>query len=283
MLMAGILAGNWGWESVFYVMGGLSLIWILLWIWLVQDSPNRQPWISAEERSFITSSLGTVDVAKTKPKKAVPWLKVLTSIPFYAILVAHICSNFGWYMLLIELPFYMKQVLKFNIKENAIATAVPFLTMWMFSMIISKTLDWLKGKGKISTTVARKIATLFASAVPLVCLLILCYIGCQRFLAVIIMGIGKPLTSSLISLILFSKKNIFMFYQSAITSIGGMFCGFLSNHIDIAPNFAGTLMALTNTAATIGGIFVPIFVGAVTHGNVKIQFKYKNFSPFHFK
>lgn len=48
-----------------------------------------------------------------------------------------------------------------------------------------------------------------------------------------------------------------------------MFCGFLSNHIDIAPNYAGTLMAITNTAATIGGIFVPIFVGAVTHGNVR--------------
>lgn len=53
-----------------------------------------------------------------------------------------------------------------------------------------------------------------------------------------------------------------------ITSIGGMFCGFLSNHIDIAPNYAGTLMAITNTAATLPGIIMPIFVGAVTHGNV---------------
>lgn len=49
-----------------------------------------------------------------------------------------------------------------------------------------------------------------------------------------------------------------------------MFCGFLSNHIDIAPNYAGTLMAITNTVATIPGIIMPIFVGAVTHGNVSI-------------
>ena len=192
MLMAGILAGNWGWESVFYVMGGLSLIWTVLWVWLVQDTPNKQPLISDEERNFITTSLGQVyDHEKTKPKRTVPWKKVFTSIPFYAILIAHICSNFGWYMLLIELPFYMKQVLKFNIKENAIATSIPFLTMWMFSMVISKTLDTLRQKGKINTTTARKTATLFASAIPAVCLLILCFIGCQRFLAVIIMGIGK--------------------------------------------------------------------------------------------
>lgn len=192
MLMAGILAGNWGWESVFYVMGGLSVIWTILWIWLVQDTPSQQPLISVEERSFIMTSLGTVDDhKKIVQRKAVPWKKVFTSVPFYAILIAHICSNFGWYMLLIELPFYMKQVLKFNIKENAIATSVPFLAMWMFSMIISKTLDSLRQKGKINTTTARKIATLFASAVPMICLLILCFIGCQRYLAVAIMGIGK--------------------------------------------------------------------------------------------
>lgn len=47
-----------------------------------------------------------------------------------------------------------------------------------------------------------------------------------------------------------------------------MFCGFLSNHIDIAPTYAGTLMALTNTAATLPGIIVPFFVSEITHGNV---------------
>lgn len=56
----------------------------------------------------------------------------------------------------------------------------------------------------------------------------------------------------------------------AVTSIGGMFCGFLSNHIDIAPNFAGTLMAVTNTLATLPGIFVPLFVGAITAKQVMI-------------
>lgn len=54
-----------------------------------------------------------------------------------------------------------------------------------------------------------------------------------------------------------------------IVAMGAMFSGFLSNHIDIAPNFAGTLVALTNTAATLPGIIVPLFVGFVTHGNVR--------------
>lgn len=247
MLMAGQLAGSYGWASVFYVMGGLSCIWIVLWTFLIQDSPNKQALITQEERDFINNSLNDSEDDHKGPKPPVPWGSIVRSKAFWAILIAHTASNWGWYMLLIELPFYMKQVLKFNIKENAMATAIPFLTMWFFSIFISKTLDILRTKGIITTTWARKIATLFASVVPALCLLSLCYIECNRGLAVILMGI-------------------------AITSIGGMFCGFLSNHIDIASNYAGTLVAITNTAATLGGIIVPVFVGHVTHGNVSVFF-----------
>lgn len=222
MFLAGILAGTFGWESVFYVMGGLSCIWCVLWLICIQDSPNKQGLISQEERDFINSSLGKTE--DSHAKKVVPWGKVFTSGPFLAILIAHTCSNWGWYMLLIELPFYMKQVLAFDIKENALATSLPFLTLWFFSIFISKTLDTLRGKTYITTSTARKIATFIASFVPLCCLLTLCYIGCHRTAAVFIMGLG-------------------------ITSIGGMFSGFLSNHIDIAPNFAGSLMAVTNTVS----------------------------------
>lgn len=197
MLMTGLLAKAWGWESVFYVMGVLSLIWTVLWPILTQDSPDKQPFISAEERVMITSSLGTGDAhQKTKVKGPVPWMKVMTSLPFLAILVAHTCSNFGWYLFLIDLPFYMKEVLHFDLNYIGVATSVPFLTMWIFSMIISTTLDMQRKKGKITTTTARKIATLFASVVPMICLIILCIIGSQPILAAIIVGVGNKALNS---------------------------------------------------------------------------------------
>ncbi|CAK1555911.1 unnamed protein product [Leptosia nina] len=162
MLMAGVLTATLGWESVFYVMGGLSAIWCILWVFLIKDSPAEQPLISQEERDLIITSLGgKADDHSSNKKMSVPWKKVFTSGPFLAIVVAHACSNWGWYMLLIELPFYMKQVLKFNMTENAVTTALPFLSLWFFSMALSKTLDWLRGKGYITTTTARKIGTLF--------------------------------------------------------------------------------------------------------------------------
>lgn len=246
MLMAGVLTANVGWESVFYVMGGLSLIWCVLWVVLVQDSPQQQPFMTAAERDMVLTALGNQGQKANKHNHPVPWRAVFTSPAFLAILVAHTCSNFGWYMVLIELPFYMKQVLKFNMTENALAVSMPFLSLWFFSMVLSRTLDWLRSKGTITTTTARKIGTIFASLVPGACLLAICYIGCNRTAAVGLMAL-------------------------AVTSIGGMFCGFLSNHIDISPNFAGTLMAITNTVATVPGIVVPIFVGHVTDGNQTIS------------
>lgn len=61
--------------------------------------------------------------------------------------------------------------------------------MWFFSMILSKSLDALRARGIISTTIARKIGTLIASVIPMICLLALCYMKDAK-LAVIIMGVG---------------------------------------------------------------------------------------------
>ena len=38
-------------------------------------------------------------------------------MPFYAILFAHMGQNFGYEMLMTELPTYMKQVLRFSIED----------------------------------------------------------------------------------------------------------------------------------------------------------------------
>lgn len=41
------------------------------------------------------------------------------------------------------------------------------------------------------------------------------------------------------------------------------------NHIDIAPNFAGTLFGITNALSTIPSWVAPMTVGALTNGRVR--------------
>lgn len=47
--LSGFLADNLGWEGVFYVQGGLALVWCVLWSFLVYDSPQNHPRIGAKE------------------------------------------------------------------------------------------------------------------------------------------------------------------------------------------------------------------------------------------
>ncbi|XP_065161518.1 sialin [Atheta coriaria] len=244
MISTGVLAGTLGWESVFYVMGSASGVWLVLWGLLIADTPDKQVYIDEDERLFLVGSLGKE--TKNSKKMKVPWKSVFTSAPFLAIFVAHTCNNWGWYVVLIELPTYLKSVQKFQITSNAIITAVPFFLMWVYSLILSRTLDNLRSRKIIDTTCARKSATFISSFIPMLCFMAMIYIGCMKYVAVILMTI-------------------------TVTVIGGMFSGFLSNHIDIAPNFAGTLMALTNTAATIPGIIVPLFVGELTQKDPSLR------------
>ncbi|XP_012287934.1 putative inorganic phosphate cotransporter [Orussus abietinus] len=248
ILLSGLLAANLGWAWIFYIEGLLCLIWCAGWWLMIEDSPEQQKrFITQQEKDYIANALGqSKSSGHHKARLPVPWRRVFTSPPFLAILIAHFCSNFGWYMLLIELPTYMNQILKFDMSSNAGLSATPFLCMWIVTMGLSKILSIMQDKQWISVTVSRKIGTLISSVVPMICLIGVSYAGCNRVLAVVLMTIG-------------------------VACIGGMYCGFLANHIDIAPNFAGTLVAITNSFATIPGFLVPIFVGKLTHGNQTVE------------
>lgn len=42
--------------------------------------------------------------------------------------------------------------------------------------------------------------------------------------------------------------------------------GYLVNHIDLSPNFAGTLMGITNSIANILSLLAPLVAGAIVNG-----------------
>lgn len=57
MPLCGYLIAHCGWESVFYVTGGIGLVWSVAWFFLVYDSPAQHPRISEEERLEIESKI----------------------------------------------------------------------------------------------------------------------------------------------------------------------------------------------------------------------------------
>ena len=54
------------------------------------------------------------------------------------------------------------------------------------------------------------------------------------------------------------KLDSVIYLTISVGGVGLAQAGFIINHIDIAPRFAGILMGITNTAATIPGIVAPL-------------------------
>ena len=50
-------------------------------------------------------------------KPALPIRAIATSVPFWALLVAHASFNWAFYTMLTCMPTYMKEVLKFDMSE----------------------------------------------------------------------------------------------------------------------------------------------------------------------
>ena len=49
--------------------------------------------------------------------KSVPWLKMATSVPLWAVITAHFASNFGSYILQTYFPSYLNEQLHYNITK----------------------------------------------------------------------------------------------------------------------------------------------------------------------
>uniref|UniRef100_A0A3Q2HMX8 Sialin n=1 Tax=Equus caballus TaxID=9796 RepID=A0A3Q2HMX8_HORSE len=235
--LSGIICLYMNWTYVFYLFGIVGIIWFILWISLVSDTPETHMRISQYEKEYILSSLRN----QLSSQKSVPWVPMLKSLPLWAIVVAHFSYNWTFYTLLTLLPTYMKEILRFNIQENGFLSALPYLGCWLCMILSGQAADNLRAKWNVSTVCVRRVFTLIGMIGPAVFLVAAGFIGCDYSLAVAFLTIS--------------------------TALGG-FCssGFSINHLDIAPSYAGILLGITNTFATIPGMAGPVIAKSLTPG-----------------
>ncbi|CAG5042991.1 unnamed protein product [Parnassius apollo] len=231
-----IAASPLGWPGIFRFYGLLSgLVGCLIW-WTIADTPVKHPKISTIERKYIENDLG--DTYDSKKPKSVPWSKILTQRGMYAICIGHIGQTWGQLTLYSEVPAFMDKVMGVNIKANGLLTALPFLAMWFTNFFFSWAADMLIVKNILSVTHTRKLAN---------------SVGCI------------PSAIGLIVLA-FVPKNIVV-----VESLLVLICSFkvathvgvYVNHIDISPNFSGTMMSISNFVSNLCGSLAPIVAGFI--------------------
>ncbi|XP_018803935.1 PREDICTED: putative inorganic phosphate cotransporter [Bactrocera latifrons] len=239
---SGWLASSFmGWPSCFYIPGGLGLTWTVLWIIWGASSPSECKNITVAERALIEGSLqqNTKSHDDEKPNLPIPWKSIFTSVPFLVLMATHCASTWCFWTLLTQIPTYMKSVLGKDIKSNALLSALPYFTMLILGLACGPLSDFLEKGSHLSATTSRKIFNSIGQWVPVLTLIWLGYITREQAdLAVFLLTFTVSISTT-------------------------MHLGWQVNHIDLAPNFAGTLVSLTNCAANVCSIIAPLIVGFV--------------------
>uniref|UniRef100_A0A0K8WJB4 Putative inorganic phosphate cotransporter n=1 Tax=Bactrocera latifrons TaxID=174628 RepID=A0A0K8WJB4_BACLA len=235
-----IASSSLGWPGIFYSSGLISLLYVIMWYFVGASDPSDYKWISAEEKLYIQSAL----VTSAKPEDEhvpmkTPWVKIVTSVPFLVILFAQSTFAWGFWTMLIQIPSYMKNILKQDIKSNALMSALPYLVNMFLTFVFCGLNNFLIKRNLISIRTSRKLFNTIGFWVPVLPLILLGYLREDQSslavgLLVILIGVNSA-----------------------------AYLGFLTNHIDLSPNFAGILMGVANCMANLMAVVAPLLVGFI--------------------
>ncbi|XP_067641632.1 putative inorganic phosphate cotransporter isoform X2 [Eurosta solidaginis] len=239
-----LCSSSWGWPSTFYLPGALGLLLSALWFVYGTNTAPDCKHISARG-AMNEESLIQIEKEKKKQKEAestpmtVPWRSICTSIPFLVLLANHYAYDWFFWMLLTQMPTYIKNVLGKDIESNALISALPYLCLLSLSLLLCPFANWLERSKLLHATVSRKIYNTIGFWIPAISLISLGYL--QRDEADLAIGL----------------------LTATVGLSTAIYFGYALNHLDLAPNHAGTLIGIVNCLSSTMGIVAPLVVGFI--------------------
>lgn len=231
LLLTPIMLSTVGISGPFILFSSLGLLWLTRWANGVTSDPRDSPFVSKSELRLIQA--GKTD-SPASDGQFPPLRLLLSKAPSWAIIFANITNNWGYFVLLSWMPIYFNTVFNVNLKQAAWFSAVPWGTMAVSGYVAGALSDSLIKAG-YSLTIVRKIMQSIGFIGPGVSLLCLNYAK-------------TPVTAAALMTIALSLSS---FSQA----------GFLLNMQDIAPQYAGFLHGIANSAGTLAAIISTIGTG----------------------
>ena len=148
-----VIAVTLGWQAAFLFTSVLSAAWLVTWL-LWYRTPDRQPKLSAAERSYI----GDEPVAVEK----LPWLGLLRHRQAWAFVAAKFLTDPVWWFFLFWLPKFLNSEYGLTL----LGLGLPLIAIYVFADVGSIAGGWLAGrfiKRGWSVNRARKTAMLLCA------------------------------------------------------------------------------------------------------------------------
>ncbi len=218
---------RFGWRASFYLCAVFAFIALILWRWYATDWPEQHPAVNEAELLHVHPHA----VARSGQRQAmanakrVPWLKMLSSVSVWGLILAYGCQGYAFYVYYNWFYFYAVKVRGLGLMEAALWTSLPFLAMGVFSPLGG----WFSDR--ISRFLGRRKGRLYAILLGMTVSAVLLYSGSHMKVTTI----ALPLIALAAGFNYFATSN------------------FWASCIDLAPDFSASLSALMNTVGSIGG------------------------------
>lgn len=157
-----------GWKMTFVGIGVLGLLWIIPWMLINKNTPDKHPWITPEEKEHILSS-ATNKATAPVATEIYSWKKLLAFRNTWAVISSRFFIDPVWWMFVTWLPFFLKENFGFDIKQVGAFAWVPYLFAAIGGLAGGFFSSWLIKKG-VATVKARKQAITIGSIIMLLSL-----------------------------------------------------------------------------------------------------------------
>ncbi|CAF1132130.1 unnamed protein product [Adineta ricciae] len=237
-----------GWAYFFYLLGGLGIVWSIVWLIFASDTPATNRHITLDEKEYIRACKAEEKIQDVNTK--IPWSAMLRSQGFWCILISMCFSDFGLYAVWTVVPEYMSEVLLFSIEANGFLSALPHMASFLVVMLSGGLADFIIGKNYVKRINARKLFHGIGTFAPAICLLSISFLDCQRrYLAVALLIIGIAF-------------NGFMMSGGYIVNVG-----------DFSGVHSGVVFGICNTISSIGGFGAPYLTSIITKHKTALEWR----------
>ncbi|ALC39780.1 CG18788, partial [Drosophila busckii] len=228
-LVSGLALRDQDWALAFYVIGTGALLWFVGFVCVCYSNPADSPFIKSEEREYIKQRVSATLVTET-PNDSVPWSSMLQNAPVWAMIAASMQHDWNQLELTHELQELLQQLksvdrtLWQDLSSSILITA-PHFCSWLASLSSGVLSDYLIAEGILSRTQTRQ----------------------------------------LMSWLVFFSVSMYMVYSKeywarswSIMAFGAYYAGIKLLPLDMSPNYAGTLMGISNGLGAVPGLVMPL-------------------------
>jgi MFS family permease len=231
------LMGYVGWRGAFLMLGGISVVWVIVWAWRFRDDPRTDPAVTPEELSRL--------VFTRKPHAKAPWGRLIPAM--LAPAIVYMCLSATFWTFWTWLPTYFARSYHLVLTQSAIFT---------FGVLFAGIFGDITG-GWASDAIYRRTGNLRIARCGFIAVMLVLSAAC----------IGPVLFIRDLNLAALALATGFFFIRASVSPTWAM-C------TDIAPAWAGSAGGMLNTGSAISSICAPLAFGFIADlsGNYSTPF-----------